>query len=161
MDLADEKSVVADGYLGGPPGRHLPVLVVEDNPDGRETLSVLLQCLGYAVEVAADGWEGLAKGLSGRPAIALIDIGLPGLNGYQVASALRAAFGRKIFLVAQTGYGQPEDRRRALESGFDVHLVKPLDLNELCHWLQVGELGLSPARPEVSRGPAGRQTAGD
>jgi CheY-like chemotaxis protein len=153
MDLPNDKSVMAEVAPGGLSGRHLPVLVVEDNPDGRETLSVLLQCLGYPVEVAADGREGLAKGLSLHPAIALIDIGLPGLNGYQVASALRAAFGRSIFLVAQTGYGQPEDRRRALEAGFDVHLVKPLDIDELCHWLEIGELGMC-------RGVADRQPAG-
>jgi CheY-like chemotaxis protein len=69
------------------------------------------------------------------PDVALIDIGLPGLDGYQVARALRAAEGRRIRLIALTGYGQPEDRQRALDAGFDAHLVKPVDVDELARVL--------------------------
>jgi len=102
------------------------VLVVEDNDDGRETLKLLLQLWGHQVDVAADGLQGVQKALAKRPEVGLIDIGLPGLDGYQVAERLRAALGHDIVLVAMTGYGQPHDRQRALDAGFDVHLVKPL-----------------------------------
>src|SRR5262245_48957672 len=105
----------------------LRVLVIEDHPDGRATLRTLLELLGYQVEVAEDGPGGVARALLHPPDIALVDIGLPQLDGYQVAEQLRAALGPRIYLVAQTGYGRPEDRQRALAAGFDVHLVKPLD----------------------------------
>lgn len=108
-----------------PPPRRL--LLVEDNPDGRETMQLLLQLWGYQVEVAVDGLQGVQKGLMLRPELALIDIGLPGLDGYQVARELRAACGRSICLIAVTGYGGPQDRHRAREAGFDAHLVKPVD----------------------------------
>jgi CheY-like chemotaxis protein len=107
------------------------VLVIEDNRDGRETLCTLLELVGFKVEVAADGAQGLNKALSHPPDAAIIDIGLPALDGYQVAQKLRSVFGRNILLIAHTGYGQPEDRRRALEAGFDVHLTKPVDFREL------------------------------
>jgi CheY-like chemotaxis protein len=107
------------------------VLVVEDNPDSRETLELLLQGWGHEAQVAADGSEGLAKGLSWKPDVAIVDIGLPLLDGYEVAQRMRAQLGRDIFLIALTGYAQPEDRRRALASGFDVHMTKPADLDEL------------------------------
>jgi CheY-like chemotaxis protein len=115
------------------PSRH--ILLIEDNPDGRETLQALLELLGHRVEAAADGTEGVAKALTGRPEIIVTDIGLPGLDGYQVARQLRAALGRSVFLIALTAYGQPEDRRLAAEAGFDVFLVKPVDLGELSYWL--------------------------
>lgn len=111
------------------------VLIVEDNHDGRETLRILLELLGYRVDVASDGAEGVRKALAGHPEVVLIDIGLPRLNGYQVARQLRAALGPDTLLIAQTGYNQPEDRRRALEAGFDVHLCKPVDWTEVAEWL--------------------------
>lgn len=108
------------------------VLIVEDIKDARETLQELLELDGYHVEVAADGPEGLAKLLASPPDIALIDIGLPGLNGYELASRARGdARTARVRLIALTGYGQPEDRARALEAGFDVHVVKPIDPGEL------------------------------
>jgi len=107
------------------------ILLVEDNRDGRETMRVLLELQGHKVAIAEDGASGLAKALAWAPEVALLDIGLPGIDGYQVARQLRFAFGRGIYLIAHTGYGQPEDRRKAFEAGFDAHLVKPVDLNEL------------------------------
>jgi CheY-like chemotaxis protein len=118
-------------------GRSLHILIVEDHPDGRESLRALLETWGHQVEVAADGREGLRKGLADRPEIALVDIGLPFLDGFQVAGQLRARFGKEIFLVACTAYGRREDRERSLAAGFDVHLTKPVDLDELSHWLAV------------------------
>jgi CheY-like chemotaxis protein len=108
------------------------VLIVEDNPDSRETLCDLVQLWGHQVEVASDGVTGFNI-LSGfRPDVALIDIGLPGIDGYELSRQFRATDGGdRVRLVALTGYGQPEDRRRALQAGFDDHLVKPLDPEKL------------------------------
>jgi two-component system, sensor histidine kinase len=113
----------------------LRVLIIEDNEDGRETLRMLLELFGHEVEVAKDGVEGLYKALTWRPAVALVDVGLPVLDGYQVARCIRSVLGGSIFLIAHTGYGQPEDRLRALQAGFDAHLVKPVDWLELDSWL--------------------------
>ncbi len=109
-----------------PPGT---VLVVDDNRDARETLQDLLEMWGYRVVTASDGPQGLDLALAEPgPDVALIDIGLPGLDGYEVARRVRMRRSRGApRLVALTGYGQPEDRRRALEAGFDAHLVKPVD----------------------------------
>jgi signal transduction histidine kinase/ActR/RegA family two-component response regulator len=110
-------------------GQHLlHVLVVEDNHDGRESLRDLLEIWGHEVTLAEDGPEGVDKALSIHPDVALVDIGLPGLDGNEVARRIRSALGSdEISLIAMTGYGQPEDRRRALQAGFDRYLVKPVD----------------------------------
>ena len=115
--------------------RSRQVLIVEDNRDGRETLHALLQLMGHQVDTAADGIEGLAKALALRPEIVLLDIGLPGMDGYELARRLRASLGPDTVLVACTAYGRPEDRWRAFEAGFDGHLVKPFDLEALGVWL--------------------------
>src|SRR5579871_5333729 len=111
------------------------ILIIEDNKDGREMLRLVLELWGHQVEVAADGQEGVQKALASHPEIALIDIGLPHLDGYQVARRLRSELGSGIFLIACTAYGSPDDRRRALEAGFDLHLRKPMDLDLLAQWL--------------------------
>jgi CheY-like chemotaxis protein len=90
----------------------------------------------HAVPAAADGFRGLELVRAERPDVALVDLGLPGLDGYAVARAIRKdAFPGKPYLVAVTGYGQPEDRRRALEAGFDAHLVKPVAEDTLAETL--------------------------
>src|SRR5947209_5737486 len=125
-----EELVMSDADERAPGARHSPaplILVIEDNRAIRESLKTLLGLLGHQVEVAADGVEGLQKALELQPRVALVDIGLPGLDGYAIARRLRAAFGRDVLLVAYTAYGDPEDRMLALEAGFDLHLVKPLD----------------------------------
>jgi CheY-like chemotaxis protein len=91
--------------------------------------------MGYQVDVAADGVEGVEQGLAHRPRAALIDLGLPRLDGYDVARRLRAEYGDDILLVAYTGYGNPEDRERSRQAGFDAHLVKSADAAELFRWL--------------------------
>jgi len=104
------------------------ILVVEDNPDARELLTVLCRTWGYRVETAATGLDGVAQARRHRPHVALVDIGLPGIDGYEVARRLRADPGTKdLKLVALTGYGLPAQREKALTAGFDVHLVKPVD----------------------------------
>jgi signal transduction histidine kinase len=109
-------------------GRQRRVLVVEDNDDAREMLHMLLEGAGHVVEVAADGPNGLARLQAFKPDVALIDVGLPGLDGYALARMARAQPETSgIRLVALTGYGQAEDRARALAAGFDRHVTKPVD----------------------------------
>jgi PAS domain S-box-containing protein len=108
-------------------GAGLHVLVVEDNKDAADSLAILLQFWGHEVRTAHDGLSGLKAARSYRPQVVLLDIGLPGLDGYEVARRLRQEFGGKVRLVAMTGYGQDDDRRRAREAGFDAHFVKPAD----------------------------------
>jgi signal transduction histidine kinase/CheY-like chemotaxis protein len=104
------------------------VLVVEDNVDNRESLVLLLEQLGHAPTAAADGPDALER-LAGEPFdLAIIDIGLPGMDGYELARQVRATLGSSAYLVALTGYGQPEDRARARAAGFDDHVTKPADL---------------------------------
>jgi CheY-like chemotaxis protein len=135
-------------------GFPLRVLVVEDNPDGRETLRLLLELLGHDVQVAADGMDGVEKGLNWHPDVAVIDIGLPRLSGYEVARQLRQELGCDVFLITQTGYGRPEDRQRSLAAGFDVHLTKPVDPVELVNWLQAA------GRRTVERRRRGQEVGG-
>jgi CheY-like chemotaxis protein len=104
------------------------VLIVEDNDDARETLKRMLEIEGHRVRAAADGVAALAAVRAAPPEIALIDIGLPLMDGYELARHIRAeALDKHPFLVAVTGYGLPEDRKRTREAGFDLHLVKPVD----------------------------------
>jgi signal transduction histidine kinase/CheY-like chemotaxis protein len=115
----------------GPRGAR-SVLIVEDNDDARQMLAAALALDGHEVRVARDGARGLALAGEARPDIALIDVGLPDMDGYEVARRLRAAHnGQRISLVALTGFGQPDDQRRALEAGFDAHLVKPVSAERL------------------------------
>jgi two-component system, sensor histidine kinase len=114
------------------------VLVIEDNTDAREMLRIALELDGHRVETAADGASGVEVALRTTPDLILVDIGLPGLDGYAVARRLRAALGHRVTLVALTGYGQAEDRRRTSEAGFDAHLVKPVDPDVLSRALASG-----------------------
>jgi signal transduction histidine kinase len=108
------------------------ILVVDDNKDAAQSLSLLLKLSGYDVHTAHDGPAALEAARAYAPEIVLLDIGLPRMNGLEVARRLRQDLGLKdILLVALTGYGQEEDRRRSQEAGFNAHLVKPVDLDEL------------------------------
>jgi CheY-like chemotaxis protein len=112
------------------------ILVVEDNPVAAESIEMFLVEHGHTVAVARTGPEGIETARRLRPGVVLCDIGLPELDGYEVARALRSesALG-PVYLIAITGYGQETDRRRAREAGFDRHLTKPVDLDELRHIL--------------------------
>jgi signal transduction histidine kinase/ActR/RegA family two-component response regulator len=119
-----------------PPSHPRHVLIIEDGPDARRALGRLLEIWGHRVEVAEDGTRGVERAIASRPDVALIDIGLPGLNGYEVARRLRQVLGDKIRLIALTGYGQPDDHERTRAAGFDRHLVKPVNPRLLSRMLQ-------------------------
>lgn len=108
------------------------ILVVDDNMDTAESTALLLQLEGHEVQTALDGPSALEAATMFHPQIVLLDIGLPGLDGYEVARRLRALPELEgALLVAMTGYGQDEDRDRSRTAGFDGHLVKPVDLDRL------------------------------
>ena len=116
-----------------PPQGPLKILIVEDNRDARTTLRMLLTLAhGHHVVEAGDGAAAIALALDERHDVALIDLGLPGVDGLEVARQIRAVLGRdEICLVALTGYGEREDRARTEEVGFDAHFVKPVDTRKL------------------------------
>ena len=106
----------------------LRVLVVDDNRDSVERLARLLQLHGHQVQTASDGVEAVQAAAAFRPNLVLLDIGLPKMNGYEAARRIRHHdWGKRMVLVAMTGWGQDEDKRRALEAGFDHHMTKPVD----------------------------------
>jgi signal transduction histidine kinase/ActR/RegA family two-component response regulator len=108
------------------------VLIVEDNVDACETLRTLLEIHGHRVDTAHDGASGLERALALQPEVVLLDVGLPRMDGYEVARKIRASHGiRRPLLIAITGYGAPEDRERAHEAGFDAHVTKPVDYGTL------------------------------
>ena len=108
------------------------LLLIEDNEDGREMMTMMLDCYGYQVRAAEDGLRGLDAVREFRPDLALVDIGLPGIDGYEVARRLRAdPDTRHIKLIALTGYGLAEDLARVMAAGFDRHLVKPVGIEQL------------------------------
>jgi CheY-like chemotaxis protein len=113
------------------PSRQARVLIVEDNDDARIMLQRILQSDGHLVSAARDARAGLEAAIAGSPNVAVVDIGLPGMNGYQFARALRERLGNGVRLIALTGYGTDSDRQRAAEAGFDTHLTKPVDLERL------------------------------
>jgi signal transduction histidine kinase/CheY-like chemotaxis protein len=111
-----------------PAARPTRVLVVDDNRDAAETLALLLKMEGHEVWTCHDGRKAVELALREQPTLVVMDIGLPGLNGYQACRAMREGGLTEALMIAITGYGQEEDRRLSRESGFDVHLVKPVDL---------------------------------
>ncbi len=113
-------------------GRRCRVLVVDDNRDAADSLAMMLGLLGHDIQTAYDGPEAIQAAATFRPEVVLLDIGLPGRNGYEVARHIRGQpWGKSMVLVAITGWGQEEDKLRAAEAGFDDHLVKPVDLAAL------------------------------
>jgi CheY-like chemotaxis protein len=112
------------------------ILVVDDNRDAADSLQMLLQLIGHDVRVAYDGVQALDAFTAYRPGIVFLDIGLPKMNGYEVARTIRDQHpGREEMLVALTGWGQEEDQQRAAEAGFDHHIVKPVAYEQLTELL--------------------------
>jgi CheY-like chemotaxis protein len=108
------------------------ILVVDDNTDVTETMTMLLETVGHHTAFAHDGAQALAAAETYRPQVVILDIGLPDMNGYEVARQLRArSGGSALFLIAATGWGQDADRARARDAGFDLHMTKPIDFSKL------------------------------
>jgi CheY-like chemotaxis protein len=115
-----------------PPAARSRILIADDNRDAADSLSMLLELAGHEVRVAHHGRAALSLAQAFRPDVALLDIGMPDLSGYEVAQELRREpWGRGIQLIALTGWGQEKDRQQALEAGFNQHLTKPIDPDQL------------------------------
>jgi two-component system CheB/CheR fusion protein len=126
----------------GPPHR---VLLADDNVDFNDALAAVLRLCGHEVSTVNDGIAAIERIAVDRPDVVVCDIGLPGMDGYGVARHVKSNVGEpQPTLIAVTGYGQPEDRERALAAGFDHHLVKPVDVDVLCEMIDV-----SRPHPEV------------
>jgi CheY-like chemotaxis protein len=133
----------------------LRILVADDNADALESLATLLELGGHEVFSAANGELALEAAERHKPDVALLDIGMPKLDGYEVARRIRAQpWGRRMTLVALTGWGQESDRRRSGEAGFDSHLVKPLDLDKLTELLSRVAAGMSESADSRAGSPA-------
>jgi signal transduction histidine kinase/CheY-like chemotaxis protein len=126
-----------------------PIVLVEDHDDSRELLCELLQTWGHRVTATASGRDGVRAAIAQHPQVMIIDIGLPELDGYSVARRVREVLGSDVYLIALTGYGQPGDRSRAVEAGFDIHITKPVDTATLL------DLVAHRVRPPESRAVAG------
>ena len=108
------------------------ILIADDNRDAADSLSMLLKLGGHDIKVARTGGEALVIANQFRPEVGIIDIGMPDMDGYEVAKRIRhEAWGERMTLIAVTGWGQADDKRRALAAGFDRHMTKPVDPEEL------------------------------
>ncbi len=125
------------------------VLIVDDYPDAAEIACTLLALLGHECRAVSCGKDALAEAVVFVPDVALLDIGLPDMNGYDLARSLRALLaGRQLYIAAITGWGQATDRTRALESGFDHHVLKPADVSKLRDILvRADRVAERPVRP--------------
>jgi CheY-like chemotaxis protein len=123
------------------------VLVVDDYRDAVDATCLLFTRLGHECRLATSGLRGLEVADGYDPDIALLDIGLPDISGYDVARELRARYGRAIYLAALTGWGQPEDRLRAVAAGFDQHILKPATLRVLQDVIAAAERAAAVLRP--------------
>jgi CheY-like chemotaxis protein len=121
-----------------PEQRPLRILVVDDNADAAQTLTLLVGLWGYEAHAALDGFEALAEASDFNPDVVLCDLAMPGLNGYHVAEGLRRDTGNtEALLVAVTAHGDEDARRRAANAGFDAHFVKPIEADDLHRLLEI------------------------
>jgi len=150
----DVASVVTPLVAAGTQRMTRRILIADDNNDALESLATLLQLSGHEVYTATNGGTALQSAERHLPEVALLDIGMPMLDGYEVAKRIRAQpWGQRITLVALTGWGQDSDRRRSREAGFDSHLVKPLDLETLTDLLARLPAGPTRGRSAANGGP--------
>jgi CheY-like chemotaxis protein len=132
--LAENPMADANPPHATPPAvpRRFKILVVDDNPDSALSMAMMLSIMGHDARTAHDGESALASAETFLPEVVLLDIGLPKLNGYEVAQRIRKqAWGQSMFLIAVTGWGQDEDRQRSSEVGLNVHMVKPVEPSAL------------------------------
>ena len=156
LPLVDPPAAPAVHSLPARGGAHHPrrILVVDDGEDQARSLGMLLELMGHSVRIALDGPSALTAAEEFEPEVALIDIGLPGINGFEVARRIRTHSRlRNILLIAQTGWGQEDDRRRSHDAGFDEHLVKPVDLEDLTELLDRAVLrdGSAPLPEDIPK----------
>lgn len=160
-DASPDTSAAADGEPAArqPAGEATPatrrrVMVVDDSVDGAESMSILLEMLGHEVRVMYDGAAAIAAASEFKPEVVLLDIGLPGVDGYQVARALRAEPATAgALLIALTGYGQDTDRQRTRDAGFDHHLVKPASLDDIERVIAADGASGAPRNPGTTLRP--------
>ena len=119
-------------------GKPRRILVVDDNQDAADSLMMLMQMRGFEVRVAYDGQTAIDIATKEKPAIILLDIGLPGIDGYEVCRRMRQQGLSDTCIIALTGYGQDRDRERSKEAGFDLHTVKPIKIDELVRLIAEG-----------------------
>jgi CheY-like chemotaxis protein len=128
-----------------PPPARSRILIADDNRDAADSLSMLLELAGHEVRVAHQGRAALSLAQTFRPDVALLDIGMPDLSGYEVSQELRREpWGQWIQLIALTGWGQEKDRQQALEAGFNHHLTKPIDPDQLEALISSGQQTKDP-----------------
>jgi CheY-like chemotaxis protein len=123
------------------PGTPRQILIVDDNPDAADTLALLLTSEGHIVDVVYRSTDALDRVAQQHPDVVFLDLGMPVMDGYALARAIRARHGNALRLIALTGYGMPEDRKRTAAAGFDAHLVKPVDVETLLSnvaWVEAG-----------------------
>jgi CheY-like chemotaxis protein len=126
------ETVIRDGFVAAPSISTRRILVVDDNVDAADALTALLQLENHEVRTVYSGEEAIDILIHYRPDVILLDLGLPGISGIDVARSIRAAAAtRDITLIAITGWGQPQDRARTTDAGFDFHFTKPVDVLEL------------------------------
>jgi CheY-like chemotaxis protein len=148
VDAASEASATS---TVSPPGAARRVLIVDDNRDAVDSLAELLRMVGHNVQTAYDGHSVVDAASHFEPDVVVLDIGMPRVDGYAAARAIRAQpWGADVVLIAMTGWGQTEDKRRATEAGFDAHLVKPVSLNALLEALACRTREAQAARIEGS-----------
>jgi CheY-like chemotaxis protein len=121
----------AAGNEPAPAAAPLRILVVDDNRDSADSMAIFLEIKGHEVRTAHDGLTAVEEAEAFQPGVVILDIGLPKLNGYEAAQRIRGRRGDNVLLIALTGWGQEEDRRRSREAGFDHHLTKPVSLDKL------------------------------
>jgi CheY-like chemotaxis protein/two-component sensor histidine kinase len=127
------------------------VLVVDDNVDSAESMAMILKLSGHEVALAHDGEQALQVARAFQPDVAFLDLGMPNVNGYEAARLIRKeSWGERIMLVALTGWGQEEDKRRTLDAGFDLHVVKPIDFAKLDSLVSQSNQLISPNVEELS-----------
>ncbi|MEO8605543.1 MAG: response regulator, partial [bacterium] len=142
--LAEPATTSPEPAAAPAPATARRILVVDDNRDSAESLSMLLELTGHQTSIAYDGPQAIDAAERVRPEVLLLDIGLPKLNGYEVARWIRAQpWGAGIVLIALTGWGQDEDRQKSRDAGFDAHLVKPVEYAALTALL--AQLPVRPA----------------
>lgn len=121
------------------------ILVIDDSADSAESLGMLLTMMGHQVRTSLSGEDALRVATDFRPQLVMCDIGMPGMSGFELAPRLRGELGAEARLIALTGYGSDDDRRRTQEAGFHAHLVKPVDLEALRGILADASEGAGPA----------------